>query len=392
MANSAGVPVPLPYIWERPYPFNNDGTNNQGSRTRMPHPNDNQLKLLADIFPQLTRPATNFTQFSAVPLVLNMFNNRSNAVRSNGSWVYTYHKLIDPKVIEENLDFDEGVQQDLRTPWSSVVNYPNRRKPMRLPRYRFVAFIYQHKYMGRDNSITDRRRFIFSLVYWDRERNEMFWHDTGLNPSEQQQRWADVQNWWRSVRNNQMPPGQGPRIQLFGRNVSGTTPNYANTFRRFKGTPKRQNAIANCHDEYLHVLDAAHTNPGAPRAHGYWSMSITPVMCWIMWLAIHTNGDAAGEQPILDERIPWLSTGLHRQTMPSLIILIYQVLYSHRARRRALDAAMKDRRACYQKFGITDNMTLNKIVRELKKTSQDDTRLDEPEFDGLTRSFPYNIL
>ncbi|KAI1765179.1 hypothetical protein GGR53DRAFT_491289 [Hypoxylon sp. FL1150] len=251
--------ITIPEKWYRPYPYNAGGRDNGGMATRMPNPDQKEVRALIDIMPQLCRTSTNFTHFSTVPLVLNTFNCRSNYVRSRGTWVYVYETLIDPTQTNQkskNLEFPKDVVADLRTKWSSVALHPNRSKPLTLPRYRFVAWIFQHK-TSVGTSVTERRRYIFSLVIWDREINEMQWHDTGVDVKNQQDRWKAVCNWWGSLESNGISRRTGPRLALFGEIIDDRDED-------------------GCHDDYQLLCDGARAIPGKNRSPAYYSTTILP--------------------------------------------------------------------------------------------------------------------
>ncbi|KAI4863144.1 hypothetical protein F4820DRAFT_386742 [Hypoxylon rubiginosum] len=120
-------------------------------------------------------------------------------------------------------------------------------------------------------------------------------------------------------------------------------------------------------------------------------MSIYPVMSWIMWLGVHTVADSPdrSQRPNLEVSPFLLATGLTMETMPTLIILIYKVLYFHRNRKQSLQQTFATQEACQAKYQINDNQTLN---RALRRVIRNDflAQLPEVPWDGLTRVYPYD--
>lgn len=166
-----------PPLWNRPHPFHFNNLPQQP--VDMPRPDDTQLRHLESVFYKLCHPTEVFTSPTHVPIALNLYNNRTSAIRAQGAWVYCWQTLIEPHaafVPPLTLQWPPRVLEDCQQPWITMAGTPlgqmvNRVQPVRLPRYRYVAWIFYHRGAS-------RRHDVFSLVYWDREYNEMFWHDT----------------------------------------------------------------------------------------------------------------------------------------------------------------------------------------------------------------------
>ncbi|KAI6086879.1 hypothetical protein F4821DRAFT_278345 [Hypoxylon rubiginosum] len=415
--------TPIPYRWHRPYPYNENGTQNGGFANRMPNPTDAQLDSLKGIFPQLCHTTKNFSLFTHVPLALNTFNCRSNHIRSRGVWVYVHDKLQDARCPPADgclPSFPDGVREDFETPWTSVATNPDRRG---LPRYRFAVWIFHNANLG--GSVSDRRQLIFSFVFWDRETDEMHWHDTGLNMFEQERRWDQMREWWQAVTDTGLPNDTAP-IEKFGPTIPVVGPNgerlprivWGSIGQRYRGTPHNQlsplhfrvetlinrdilrspRTITNSATKIFNTCMTAPTStrePPAPR-HIFPRASFQAIMSWIMFLGVYANpneGPHPTTSPLLHEDGPRLSllvTGLHPETMPTLIVLLNKILYHCRTRDQGLREAYTNIRTLRSTYGISDNTSLNRAVRSI--TWNDDSDLEQLPFDGLTVKMPIKII
>ncbi|KAI0155445.1 hypothetical protein GGR52DRAFT_566694 [Hypoxylon sp. FL1284] len=385
--------VDLPDVrieWTRAAPFNDPGTYNNGLDCRVPFLDDGRLKDMEALFAQLVRPSKTLTQFQAVPLALNLFNNRNMEVCRRGTWVYTYPTIVDPKVIKDNHDLDEipdDVLRDMNAPWVSVETNPNRHSPYFHPRYRFMVVIFQHKEPGRSNSSSERKRFVFSMVYFDREHTELHWHDTGVDPYRQEERWRDVRNWWSHLNLAGFIRQFAPRMRLFGHAVQVDNIRWHMARARFPNTPENQL----CHEEFQRMLDGARTKMGMRGGQIYWSLSLYAVMCWVMHLAVHTVSERAPFRPRFPRNCR-LVAGVQRDTMPTLIVLMYKVLYHHRAQKRTLERIFANEPSCREQYSINDNISLNRAVNAVMERETDlsgNLIIPPVPFDALTNVFPW---
>ncbi|KAI0518069.1 hypothetical protein F5B22DRAFT_654387 [Xylaria bambusicola] len=132
---------------------------------------------------------------TSIVKVLNAYN--ITQVTAKRAWAYfhpiTVIPMADADVPRPVIDLDYHILDDLDKPWHSIRQSAEQQYDGESASYRFICFIHKH-FIRRGN---DRQRPVYTISIWDRELDEMAWHDTYSHERATRQR--DIQNFWEIV-------------------------------------------------------------------------------------------------------------------------------------------------------------------------------------------------
>ncbi|KAI1097231.1 hypothetical protein F4804DRAFT_347349 [Jackrogersella minutella] len=170
---------PAPFLYDNNYPRN------------LPGLDEEEFGDLTAVLRALARGT--YPRLDAVPLALNAYNcNKGDAGKNNEEpWAYFHPvSIITPEGIgmkaNPEVDLDYNVLEDLQKPWQSIQSKDNQREWKRTgqpqqwvpregsARYRFICFIHKHR-IERKSTL---QKGVHTISIWDREWNELTWHDT----------------------------------------------------------------------------------------------------------------------------------------------------------------------------------------------------------------------
>ncbi|KAI3321165.1 hypothetical protein HD806DRAFT_546603 [Xylariaceae sp. AK1471] len=138
-------------------------------------------------------------RIGAVTTALNAYNIVQTPVNGKRTWAY-FHTITDISPADARLKFpprialEDNVLNDLFTPWHSINPDPNQGgQSAKTASYRFICFIHKHRVGPR----TGKYQNIFTISIWDRELDEMTWHD--VYPRGRRDRRAAIMHFWEIV-------------------------------------------------------------------------------------------------------------------------------------------------------------------------------------------------
>ncbi|OTB03621.1 hypothetical protein M426DRAFT_12339 [Hypoxylon sp. CI-4A] len=181
----------------------------------IPDLDDEELDSLTAVLKALARGG--YPRFESVPLALNAYNCNQipDGTGEERPWAY-FHPVthITPMDVElreyPEIDIDHQIAMDLQKPWKSIrggdqINAEegqdedaagsHRRSSARTSnqppaQYRFICFIHKHK-INRRSSF---QKGVHTISIWDREWDELTWHDTYHINREERRR--EIKRFW----------------------------------------------------------------------------------------------------------------------------------------------------------------------------------------------------
>ncbi|KAI6084013.1 hypothetical protein F4821DRAFT_262338 [Hypoxylon rubiginosum] len=199
MSGPAPAPAPAPAPPAGPVPFNCtvDRVRN------LPNFTHEQLGDITAVLKSLARGT--YPRFESVPTALNAYNCNWGSSTADEPWAY-FHPVTTITPEEEKLkqrpvvQLDNRIQADLQKPWVSIrtgerFEEENERKLKSSAQYRFICFIHKHHI---DMHRQTAQKSIFTISIWDREWDELTYHDA--YHVDRPKRRREIQRFWRYVR------------------------------------------------------------------------------------------------------------------------------------------------------------------------------------------------
>ncbi|KAI2629917.1 hypothetical protein GGR54DRAFT_636098 [Hypoxylon sp. NC1633] len=198
------------------------------TRRTLPDLDDDELDDIAAVLRALARGS--YPRLSAVPLALNAYNcDRSgdgsgSDGRGDGPWAY-FHPVtvVAPEdraaAARPEIELDGVVGEDLGRAWVRVRGsggYAGEEEGepgmVDIARYRFMCFIHKHRIDRR----TTCQKGVHTISIWDREWDELTWHDTYHVNRETRRR--EIRRFWERANAPGLIEKQGlTREQFMGR-------------------------------------------------------------------------------------------------------------------------------------------------------------------------------
>ncbi|KAI1141240.1 hypothetical protein F5Y05DRAFT_423137 [Hypoxylon sp. FL0543] len=181
------------------------------SPRNLPDLNNDEFESLTAVLKALARGG--YPRLDAVPLALNAFNcnKRTDGTEDLEPWAH-FHPvtIITPENARrrehQELELDVEILEDLTKPWRSIRDTHIRRggawvmqlgrdwtPQEHLARYRFICFIHKHRIDRRPSS----QKGVHTISIWDREWDELTWHDTYHVDREVRRR--EIKQFWQEV-------------------------------------------------------------------------------------------------------------------------------------------------------------------------------------------------
>ncbi|KAK5626109.1 hypothetical protein RRF57_001824 [Xylaria bambusicola] len=139
---------------------------------------------------------------ASIAKVLNAYN--ITQATEKRAWAY-FHSITaiptaDADVPRPVIELDHQILNDLKKPWHSIhFSTEHGDEAGGSASYRFICFIHKH-FIRRGSG---RQRPLYTISIWDRELEEMAWHDTYSHERAARQR--DVHRFWEIVRMPRCP-------------------------------------------------------------------------------------------------------------------------------------------------------------------------------------------
>ncbi|KAI0120837.1 hypothetical protein F4776DRAFT_665464 [Hypoxylon sp. NC0597] len=178
----------------------------------LPNLNDEEFDSLTAVLKALARGG--YPRLDAVPLALNAYNcnKKSDGGEDTEPWAH-FHEItvIMPedarRKVRPEIELDEAILEDLEKPWQSLRsryvqgepgNWESQSSEGWAPepdsaRYRFICFIHKHRIDRRMTS----QKCVHTISIWDREWDELTWHDTYHINREARRR--EIKRFWEDV-------------------------------------------------------------------------------------------------------------------------------------------------------------------------------------------------
>ncbi|KAI1380109.1 hypothetical protein F4677DRAFT_462972 [Hypoxylon crocopeplum] len=196
MSEPNNKPPPRPV----PFRYTDDDPRN------LPDLDDDEFGDLTAVLKALAKG--NYPRLDAVPLALNAYNCNRRAGSRDEPWSY-FHPvtIIQPEDVPRKgrpvIDFEEEIINDLEKPWQPIRNGGNQLGQDGgggggggggNARYRFLCFIHKHRIDRRPSA----HKGVHTISIWDREWDELTWHDT--YPIARESRRREIRTFWSRAR------------------------------------------------------------------------------------------------------------------------------------------------------------------------------------------------
>ncbi|KAI0887782.1 uncharacterized protein GGS22DRAFT_185161 [Annulohypoxylon maeteangense] len=300
----------------------------------LPDLDDDSLDDLTAVLRALAKGS--YPRLDSVPLALNAYNcNRKVDI---DPWAY-FHPVtvITPADVKmkgsPSIELDKDVIDDMAKPWNPIrhtggqFNAAKRQfergdwtPPPGSARYRFLCFIHKHR-INRKSTI---QKGVHTVSIWDREWDELTWHDTYHVDRETRRR--EIERFWQCVRMPNLIDRGYTREQFMNRIryriVYDICERVENTLR--DTVPPRNTLYAVIGAALQHMNNACDAQvsivPDRLELFGAQGLSLVPrFFAHLLWLCLDARPDWTREQRVkfvkqfkILERLRWMRAFVRR--------------------------------------------------------------------------------
>ncbi|KAI8964525.1 hypothetical protein F5Y11DRAFT_363825 [Daldinia sp. FL1419] len=307
----------------KPVPF----TYYADDQDNLPNLSDAQFEDVESLLRGLAKAM--YPRLEAVPTTLNLYNcyRIHDDDADNQPWAYFAPILSIPEVpANENarapkippLRLDEGIRDDLERPWRTLRNRGRQDEPAqdafrRYASYRFVCFIHRHSIKLKNIA----QRAVHTISIWDREWDELTWHDTyHMN---REKRRDEIRQFWRLVDVRELTDMRKDDFmrQLRYRTVYHTCRNLEETLRNYEDPPPHTHytdmAIRNNHMNNARELHVSIV-PDRLDTFGGQNRDLLPrFFAHLVWVSLAARPEWLREDQVkhlaqfaMVDRVPWM--------------------------------------------------------------------------------------